>query len=307
MDVLSSLFSHGDPAAAPPPTTSLPPPVNAISRLLTTYLPSRYILIPTLFILLYLYALNVHLSLSNRLAYKHSTPLPSQIELRKTSYRQCQSNILAQLSPPKGSRYLVTGGSGLVGSHIVRLLLQRGERPENIRVFDRVELPEDLRLRGVGFVRGDLGDAGDVERAVSEPFSVTAGTGPNTGSPNLETKEGSEQGSEEWEQVDVVKETGLATLELTESRQSEEERMKSPKSAGKELQLGVMGEDDAKVEVVYHTGAAIRYWERSAVTVSSLLTLRHLWRFPLSHPFEYEFDSIGVCIGDRESSPTIPT
>ncbi len=44
-------------------------------------------------------------------------------------------------------RILVTGGSGLVGANAVRMLLERGEQPEDRRrrrSFQRDQFPQDL-------------------------------------------------------------------------------------------------------------------------------------------------------------------
>src|SRR4051812_13447841 len=60
---------------------------------------------------------------------------------------------------------LVTGGAGFIGSHLVRLLLDRGER---VRVLDRPGARADpLPLDRVDFVPGDVRDAAAVRRAVA--------------------------------------------------------------------------------------------------------------------------------------------
>jgi dihydroflavonol-4-reductase len=59
-------------------------------------------------------------------------------------------------------RVLVTGGAGFIGSHLVRLLVERGE---SVRVLDRAEsrhLP-----RGIDFVQGDIRDRDCVRQAVT--------------------------------------------------------------------------------------------------------------------------------------------
>src|SRR5437667_12112819 len=67
-------------------------------------------------------------------------------------------------------RVLVTGGAGLIGSHIVDLLLKKGHQ---VRIFDNLEpcthLGEqpDWLARDAEFVPGDMRNMGDVERAVS--------------------------------------------------------------------------------------------------------------------------------------------
>lgn len=62
-------------------------------------------------------------------------------------------------------RYLVTGGAGFIGSHIVRALLEQGEF---VRVLDNFSSGRRENLAGldVDVLEGDLRDAGSVARAV---------------------------------------------------------------------------------------------------------------------------------------------
>src|SRR3989442_16015825 len=67
-------------------------------------------------------------------------------------------------------RVLVTGGAGLIGSHIVDLLLKKGHQ---VRIFDNLEAWTHLGeqpgwlARDAEFVPGDMRNMGDVERGVS--------------------------------------------------------------------------------------------------------------------------------------------
>ena len=58
-----------------------------------------------------------------------------------------------------GERYLVTGGAGFIGSHIVRRLVGQGEL---VRVVDNLSTGQSIRLKDVRdsieFVEGDLAD-----------------------------------------------------------------------------------------------------------------------------------------------------
>jgi UDP-glucose 4-epimerase len=66
-----------------------------------------------------------------------------------------------------GKTFLVTGGSGFIGSHVVDRLVRGGA--EHVRVFDKVVRRENLaaasRAGEVEVVRGDVTDVGQVRRA----------------------------------------------------------------------------------------------------------------------------------------------
>ena len=70
----------------------------------------------------------------------------------------------------KGSRILVTGGAGLIGSHIIDRLI--GEHPKEIIVFDRnpasfVEnCSPELDYSNVRFLNGDITRLEDVKEAL---------------------------------------------------------------------------------------------------------------------------------------------
>jgi UDP-glucose 4-epimerase len=64
-----------------------------------------------------------------------------------------------------GKRFLVTGGSGFIGSHVVDRLLERGAR--EVVVFDKVVRRENLEhaAGAVAVVEGDVTDARAVRDA----------------------------------------------------------------------------------------------------------------------------------------------
>ena len=67
--------------------------------------------------------------------------------------------------------YLVIGGNGLLGGHIVDKLLERGEKA--VSVFDLVQVNVDPRVR---FFAGDVSDYAVVKQAVQEVCCVFCAT-----------------------------------------------------------------------------------------------------------------------------------
>lgn len=81
----------------------------------------------------------------------------------------------AQRIPPKlDRRYIVTGGSGLVGGYIVLQLLERGQPPESIRIVDfRAPNRDDMAhgpARTVDFVQTDISSAESTNNAFTKPW-----------------------------------------------------------------------------------------------------------------------------------------
>ncbi|KAK4105434.1 NAD(P)-binding protein [Parathielavia hyrcaniae] len=96
-------------------------------------------------------------------------------ELRDTYERLKQKPLdFVRLLPPRlDRRYVVVGGSGLVGGDIVLQLLQRGESPESIRIVDFVPLNRrDMvgKAAGCDFVKADITSRSSVEAAFSKPW-----------------------------------------------------------------------------------------------------------------------------------------
>ena len=74
-------------------------------------------------------------------------------------------------------RYIVTGGSGLVGGYIVLQLLERGQPPESIRIVDfRPPNRHDMTsgpAANVDFVQTDISSVTSTNRAFSKPWDAS--------------------------------------------------------------------------------------------------------------------------------------
>ncbi|KAG8161318.1 hypothetical protein KVR01_009582 [Diaporthe batatas] len=101
-------------------------------------------------------------------------------QIKKTYERLRQDPITtasyaAQLPPRLSRRYLVTGGSGLVGGYIVLQLLERGQPPHTIRIVDfhaphRRDMLEHPLFGGVGFCRADISSRESTDAAFLRPW-----------------------------------------------------------------------------------------------------------------------------------------
>ncbi|KAI1464807.1 NAD(P)-binding protein [Daldinia caldariorum] len=96
----------------------------------------------------------------------------------KGAYRRLQENPInyANKLPPKlERRYVVTGGSGLVGGFIVLQLLARGNSPEAIRIIDIRKTERNDMCSGpateVEFVQADITSSNSVDAAFARPWN----------------------------------------------------------------------------------------------------------------------------------------
>ncbi|KAA8644770.1 hypothetical protein EYZ11_002173 [Aspergillus tanneri] len=78
------------------------------------------------------------------------------------------TDVRKSLPPKQHRRYIVVGGSGLVGNWVVRHLLARGEDPEAIRVLDLHAPLQEILDQGVAFVPTNITDEGAVLNAFSK-------------------------------------------------------------------------------------------------------------------------------------------
>ncbi|KAI1371177.1 NAD(P)-binding protein [Hypoxylon crocopeplum] len=129
-------------------------------------------------VVLILYLLRVNLLLSGtpdevrKLSGSRWTP-----EQLKETYKRLQGkpvDYTDKLPPKLERRYVVTGGSGLVGGFIVLQLLARGNPPKSIRIIDiRKTERNDMRsgrATEVEFVKTDITSPDSVDAAFAHPW-----------------------------------------------------------------------------------------------------------------------------------------
>lgn len=100
----------------------------------------------------------------------------TESEIQETYERMSKKPIdFAKVLPPKLDRkYVVCGGSGLVGGDIVLNLLSRGQPPSSIRILDfskpsRSDMTHGL-VTTVDYVKTDITDPASVEAAFAKPW-----------------------------------------------------------------------------------------------------------------------------------------
>ncbi|KAL2257092.1 hypothetical protein VTK26DRAFT_678 [Humicola hyalothermophila] len=111
-------------------------------------------------------------------------------ELLLETYERLKSSPITTKSyarniPPRlERRYIVTGGSGLVGGYIVLQLLERGQPPESIRIIDfkapnRADMTHGPATK-VDFVQTDISSAEATDRAFTKPWDPSVANLPLT-------------------------------------------------------------------------------------------------------------------------------
>lgn len=108
---------------------------------------------------------------------KLSAPEWTDEEIRNTYKRVCENPIdfASHLPPALERRYVVVGGSGLVGGFIVMHLLGRGQPIESIRIIDfRKPIRSDLKTgkaARVQFTQADITSLESTVAAFQQPWS----------------------------------------------------------------------------------------------------------------------------------------
>ncbi|CAI7647667.1 unnamed protein product [Penicillium glandicola] len=81
-------------------------------------------------------------------------------------------DVTKSLSPKQSRRYVIVGGTGLVGAWIVSHLLARGEDPEAIHILDLISPEQDILKQGVCWTKTNITDELAVTTAFEEPWAA---------------------------------------------------------------------------------------------------------------------------------------
>jgi nucleoside-diphosphate-sugar epimerase len=107
---------------------------------------------------------------ANKLAQKRWTT-----EDLREAYRKVQespTDVAPYLFSRRGRRYVVVGGSGLVGGWIIKHLLMRGEDPAAIRILDlRAPTRPEAANNKIQFLPVDVSDPSSVTKAFDAPWN----------------------------------------------------------------------------------------------------------------------------------------
>ncbi|KAJ6082154.1 hypothetical protein N7499_007028 [Penicillium canescens] len=105
------------------------------------------------------------------------------VEEIKAAYKknlETPIDMTKHLPPKQSRRYVIVGGTGLVGAWITNHLLARGEDPKTVRVLDLARPAQELLDHGVGYTKVNITDELAVETAFEEPWPATAANLPLT-------------------------------------------------------------------------------------------------------------------------------
>ncbi|KAK3329704.1 hypothetical protein B0H66DRAFT_35167 [Apodospora peruviana] len=137
-------------------------------------------------VVLYLYRINQSMkAVPPSAAAKYPQPwTPQQVQQTFDRIKRNRLDFSKHLPPALERRYVVVGGSGLVGGDIVLQLLQRGQSPQSIRIVDFQPLTkEKMLLGGAGacdLVKADISSSASVEAAFAKPWPESESKKPLT-------------------------------------------------------------------------------------------------------------------------------
>ncbi|KAJ5679084.1 hypothetical protein N7462_007328 [Penicillium macrosclerotiorum] len=122
---------------------------------------------------IYLYHVNTAMKRVPEAA-RQSSPRRWTVDEVKAAYDKSLKapiDIIQSLPPKQSRRYVVVGGSGLVGGWIVSHLLARGEDPASLRVLDLLSPTAEILDQGVEYVKTNIADELDVSAAFEKPWA----------------------------------------------------------------------------------------------------------------------------------------
>lgn len=130
-----------------------------------------YVLTAVVLLAIYLWHCDRAVTTTHPEAAKLAQKPWSTEEIRET-YRRLQASsidVKPYLCPKQSRRYVVTGGSGLVGGWIVHHLLMRGENPQAIRILDitPTKRPEAAEIP---YVKTDVTDSESIKAAFTQSW-----------------------------------------------------------------------------------------------------------------------------------------
>ncbi|KAK3941516.1 sterol-4-alpha-carboxylate 3-dehydrogenase, decarboxylating [Diplogelasinospora grovesii] len=134
---------------------------------------------------LWLYRINSAMKSVPREALERS-PRRWTLQQRRDTYDRVKKtpiDFTKHLPPRQDRRYIIVGGSGLVGGDIVLQLLQRGQPPASIRVVDYQPIfRKDMlqHTKGVDFVKTDITSSASVEAAFAKRWPASVAKHPLT-------------------------------------------------------------------------------------------------------------------------------
>ncbi|KAL2270173.1 hypothetical protein VTJ83DRAFT_2357 [Remersonia thermophila] len=144
-----------------------------------------YLIAAVLLPVVYLFRANSALKAVPDLMRKASPRRWTEEELQETYERVKKKPLdFTRLLPRRlDRRYVVVGGSGLVGGDIVLQLLQRGQPAESIRIVDFAPVKRrDMvdKVAGCDYVKADISSRASVEAAFSKPWPRSVADKPLT-------------------------------------------------------------------------------------------------------------------------------
>ncbi|KAJ5959766.1 uncharacterized protein N7479_006916 [Penicillium vulpinum] len=123
---------------------------------------------------LYMWRVNCAMKVVPEEAQKLS-PHRWTVEEIKAAYKRSLEtpiDVTKSLPPKQSRRYVIVGGTGLVGAWIVSHLLARGEDPKAIRILDLNSPEQDILNKDVSWIRTNITDELAVTRAFEEPWTA---------------------------------------------------------------------------------------------------------------------------------------